>query len=166
MADSTFKSILDAVRREIVNLNLPGISPHSVLVHKVFTDNEETVLPSLPGVVIVPLGPETIDVRASNNQENAIGYPVGVALFDSDGEHSGSFHEINSQSKDLDLRLKWRERIRQRFHEKRLPGVNAVQRCVVQPDAIVDTAQWLQRGIWLSSFKIEVDTRESRISNA
>ena len=158
--------IMQSVQREIRNLALPGINPHSVVIHTVFTDNEETVLPSMPGVVIVPAGSESLDILASPTQSQAVGYPVGIAFFAVDKDHIGDFNEVEKHLDEIDRRFQWRETVRRRFHMQRLNGVNEVQTCSATMNTPIDEAKWLERGIYISALTLNFSARETRLTNA
>lgn len=152
MANSVFKNILEAVQTGIQGLSLAGISSANVQIVKVFSDRE-ALTPELPGILILPLGPERMNSREGTISSDDIWYPVGVAIFAAD---------VQDQSIDFDQYLLWRESIRKKFISQPLAGVVSVRKCNVEPQEVVNPRRWLADNIWVSALVLRFMSRETR----
>lgn len=171
MADSTYYAILSAVKDGIVDIALPAINPNDIQLIKV-ENFRETVLPGLPGVLILPLGQETMPIQGGSVGRDYIGYPVAVVMLDSDRQDTGSGEPTEAmtgtqdQEHRYDIKLYWRQQIRKKFINQRLavpsPSVSDVFTCHVEPQAVVEAADWLEDNIWVSTLVLRFFSRETR----
>ena len=152
MADSVLKSILDQVQADVQSLALDGIASGNIQVIKVFNQVEE-VLPTLPGVLVLPIDSESIARADGTNHRDDVGYPIAIGIVAADSD---------SQSADFDRNLLWRERIRKKFINQRLVNVPSVFTCLIEPRQIVDPFRWLSRNLWVSTLILRFMSREAR----
>lgn len=82
----------------------------------------------LPCIIVTP-GTQESESQDTTNQSSDIIYPVNVAIYDA---------KASSEEGRTPEYFLWRERIRQLFHEKHLPGIARSVKGVVQPQFILD----------------------------
>ena len=166
---AVYFDILNQVKVRIQSLDLTGIPDSSVEIVKANTERE-TVNPGIPGVLILPFGEEGIPVEAGSLRRDQIGYPVAVIMIDVDRQSSVTNVPASAdegtvdQDYNLDIKLTWRERIRKRFINQKLPGVNSVWNCVIEPDLVVDAETLLNQNLWMSVLVLRFLSRETRMS--
>lgn len=167
---AVYYAIMTAVQSALRDLSLTDIDSSNIRIAKVHSERE-TVFPDLPGILIMPLGAESIVATSGTNASDDIGYPVAVIVFDQDRQQSdtGLPAEAVEGTQDQEFRyeqkLIWREKIRKQFINQRLtltgPSVN-VNRCTVEPGEVVRSDDWLENNIWVSSMVFRFWTRETR----
>jgi hypothetical protein len=171
MARSTFMSILEAAKTQIVSLDLPEITDAAIKILKVFNEREvNTVRCTMPGILLFPLGPETMDPSSGTICNDDIGYPVAVAMLDSemqdtaDSEPACAETGAPDQEYNFDRKMFWREQIRKKFFHQRLSGVASVYTCHVEPLPMVDEVAWTEDygGMWISMLLLRFMSRETR----
>ena len=140
---------LAAARSRVQGLSLPGIANGSVIVRKV-PDDKNIMKPC---VVIAPLGRENLDATDGTNNRDDVGYAVLLAFLDGDNQNQTSNHNRN---------LLWREKVRQAFHNQRLPGVDSIINTVVEPLSVTDAAAWFERNTFVSTMILRFISREPR----
>jgi hypothetical protein len=168
---SVYYSILEAVHSAIQDIGLEAIEDENIELIKVYNERE-TVVPGLPGVLVYPLGPENINVTEGTNERDDIGYPVAVAILDQDRQQSDTGLPADAeegtqdQSFRFEEKLIWREQIRKEFINQRLTLTgatpNCTNRCTLEPQAVVNTEDWLATNIWISVLVFRFWTRETR----
>lgn len=147
--------ILTQVKNCIQALTLNGLDVANVVVKKVpwatkvFGTDRDL---SYPGIMVCPMGVESMSATAGTNASDDVGYPVLVAIVDADNDDLDS---------DLENYLKWRETIMRAFRNQRLPGVLGIFTCVVEPGQIVQPEAFL-RNVWHSAFTLRFFSRETR----
>lgn len=118
MADSVFKSILDAVSSAVVALDLPGISGN-VKVIDVPPATIEDRLITLPGVLIIGGTDLQTDRAAGTNARDDIGYPVVIGIFECRKEPTCTDpYNAADKGQAFDRAVVWEERIRRAFHNQ------------------------------------------------
>lgn len=162
------KDILDAVKDRIQGLGLTDMTDDKIQIAQVM-NSRETVFPGLPGILIVPIGAESMSPTAGTVGKDDIGYPIGVAILDETRQDTQDGLPADAQAGAADQdynffdKLEWREMIRKAFFHQRLDGVPTVYTCHVEPMPIVDTVEWLSRGgIWISMLVLRFISRETR----
>lgn len=157
MANAILFDILEAVRSDIVALNLSGLADANVVLHKVVsTQAADLPATKFPCVIVAPWGRESND--PVSNLRDDVGYPVVVAIIDS--EQADNPQPGTEQRQKLNQYLTWRERIRKSFNEQRLTTL--CHRVHVEPLDIVDKAAWEQKGLFVSGLVLRCYSRESR----
>lgn len=167
---SIFYSIMTKVRDEIRALDLSLIDDDKVVIAKVMNERE-TVFPGMPGILILPLGNESIPVTAGTTCKDDVAYPIGVVMLDADRQDTsteipaGADQGTQDQDFRFDTRLTWRERIRKRFMHQRLNLTSVaadVYTCHVEPQAVVTRSDWLEDNIYMSVLVLRFWSREGR----
>jgi len=143
---------MTAVKSGIEALALAGLSEASILVRKVPIDWDFRTGPRLPGVLIAPLGSETVAPNAGTNARDDVGYPVAVAILDADNADATANHERY---------LAWRQSILRKFRHQPLGAVAGVYTCLVEPDAITVPEAFLKHH-FVSAFVLRFISREER----
>lgn len=159
MADAVHYDCLQGVQAAIqaLTLTLPDASAlpdAQVYLRKLPTDR---AVP-LPAVIVaVPPSPETLDTPGAVGADDW-GYPCWVVL-------------VVAANGDLtidgDYELRWRQQIRDTFHNRRPSAVVSalsvpLKRCVVEPGPVIDVSLFQQANVWVSSLLVRVVTREVR----
>lgn len=142
-----------AVQELIIALHLPGVADASVVVQKLpwarkFTDG---VYP-FPGVIVSPLGAETMHPEQGTNRLDDVGYPVHVSIVAADNQDLTS---------NLGAYLLWRESIARAFRNQPLDGVPEIIRCTVEPQQIVLPEEFT-KGVFHSELLLRFVSREPR----
>jgi len=137
-------------------LSLPHLPSQSVVYSelpwsRVF-EQDDPRLP-LPGVLICPIGAETMAKTAGNNRRDDVGYPVLIATI-----AKNSVQELRTYLPRYTL---WREMIARAFRQGRLPGVTEVYDMTIEPGTIV-VPEVFHRGIWHSALVVRCISREPR----
>jgi len=168
---SVYYQILSKVLEDIKALDLEDIATANIQLAKVLNERE-TVFPGLPGILVLPLGQETMPIAIGTVGKDYIGYPVAVMMMDSDrrdtstGQPSAADAGTQDQDFRYDTKLLWRERIRKQFINQRLPLTlpdgSDVYTCQVEPNAVVEATDWLEDNIWMSIIVLRFWSRESR----
>jgi hypothetical protein len=170
LSRSVYYAILTAVHEAVQSISFNPIANENIQVVKVLNERE-TVLPGLPGILILPFGAENITATAGTNERDDIGYPVAIVAFDQDrqqsrtGEPADAQEGTQDQTYNFNNRLLWRQKIRKQFINQRLSlsGVNTeVNRCTVEPWDVVRAEDWLTSNIWVSGMVFRFWTRETR----
>lgn len=168
---SVLYDILSAVQTQIQGLSLTDIDNANIQVAQVRNPREVvSVMPGLPGILIFPLGAESMPPAAGTVCKDDIGYPVAVAIFDyslqatEDDTPAGAQTGAPDQDYNMDQKFQWRQDIRRKFFHKRLTGVSSVWNCTIEPMPIVDTTEWLNTrgGLWVSMMILRFLSREAR----
>jgi hypothetical protein len=144
---------LSTVQARIRALALPGLAASSVVVQKLpwaraFTDGRY----AFPGVIVSPLGAETMPAEAGTNRRDDVGYPVHVSIVAADNQ------DLTSH---LAMYLLWREKIARAFRNQPLQGVPEIIRCDVEPHRIVLPEEFI-KGIFHSELLLRFVSREPR----
>lgn len=171
-ASSIYHGILLQVQVQLKALSLSQIVDENIEIAKVLNERE-TVFPGLPGILVLPIGNESIPPAGGTNERDDIGYPVGVVMFDSDrqdtrtGEPADAELGTQDQFYAFDRKLKWREDIRAEFIRQRLDISSQIAGadiwdCTVEPGAVVNSDDWLRDNIWMSVLVLRFWSRESR----
>lgn len=157
MANAILYDILEAVRSDLVALDLPGLAAANVVVHKVVSTRVAD-LPAVqfPCVVIAPWGRESVEPHS--NLRDTVGYPVVVAIIDK--ESTDNLQPQSDQLQQLNMYLQWRETIRHSFSYQRLSTLAHTVR--IESLDIVDKAAWEQKGLWVSGLVLRCLSIESR----
>lgn len=120
MADAVFKDCIEQIVTDIQALSLPGIT----------TASDEIVGELKPWGQFrldwpITVHPSKEDLRAGRGTcgKDDIGYGVQVSMIHSNVEAHATILENYTQ---------WRQKIRDKFHNKRLSGVSTVFKCTVQ----------------------------------
>lgn len=160
MANAVLYDILHAIRADVQALNLPGLAAANVVVQKVPSDRTKD-LPAVkfPCLVIAPYGAETIDPEAGSNLRDDVVYPVLVAVIAAEGNDDEQ--PLDQQTRDFNLYLTWRERLRKNFSQQRL-STELCFKVEVQPLDIVDRTAWFERNVFSSGLLLKCYSRESR----
>lgn len=162
MADSQGRKIIERVQALIQALGLTGIDSDNVVIREAAQANDQalqTIIGSLPGILLVMMDAETVNSAAGFTGTNAsddIGYPVLVGIHAAKTEDTGT---------DDDAQRLWRETIRKAFINQRLTdgsGNSLAQTCVVEPRAQVDAFQRRIRLTWSSVMVLRFIAREQR----
>ena len=132
MADSVYMQILEAVQSELKTLALSGITDQDIILLKVLTDRD-SMLPTLPGIIIAPFGAQTSNATSGTNIRDEIGYPVAVVTLQKGNQ---------DQLANFDRSLNWNRLIRRHFIHQRLTGVIEVNRTTVEPKDAFDPGAW------------------------
>ena len=128
MADSVFKSILDAVKTTITALELEDIADASVKIVDYPPETIESCLITLPGVLIVHYVDLQTDKTKRTCQRDDIGYPGVISLFDCKGEPTSDDYNEEVSGATFDRNAVWQERVRKAFHNVRdwASGIDSV----------------------------------------
>lgn len=118
MADSAHKKILDAMVTAIQSIGLSGVTSSNVKVLWGIDTKQGT----FPAIFVCPAGTET--AQPYTNERDRIDYPCAVFILDRT--------PLDGTGK-IDTALRWRQQIRQEFHEQRL-SVTGVTVLVVRAD--------------------------------
>ncbi len=164
---AVYFDILTRVAVDIKALSLTGIAEANVQVIKANTERE-TIVPGVPGILILPFGEELIPVDGATLRRDDIGYPVAVIMIDID--RKSSVTEIPAtadegtvdQDYNFDNKLTWRESIRKKFINQRLTSVTTVWNCIVEPDLVVDAETLVNDNLWMSVLVLRFLSRETR----
>ena len=122
---SIYYAIMQKVQIDIQELSLVDIDSANIQLAKV-QNERETIFPGLPGILVLPLGQETMPATAGTNERDDIGYPVAIVMFDIDRQDTGTGLPTDAvpgtQDEEFrfDRKLQWRERIRKKFINQRL----------------------------------------------
>lgn len=149
---------LEAAKARVILAGLDAMPAASVvtyhlpIVRDFFAEFGETALKTAPGVLITPYGTERHDPEAGTNFRDDIEYPCLITIFAVQNQALAS---------NLDARLKWREQIFAAFRNQRLPGVDEVDRCTIEPGPIVDVASF-DNNLWHSSMVLYCQARQRR----
>jgi len=154
MSDSIFHSCMESIRQIILDQNLTDIAPTNVLILKRLRDLQ-TDLPitPYPCILIGPMGSEALNPLGGTNRHDDVVYPIRIVMVALDSQN---------QFNNFDRNLLWRETIRRKINNKRLPGVDTCLRATVKPGSIVDAASW-DKNKYVSVLDVEVTSRESRL---
>ena len=135
---------------------LPHLASQSVVVSELpwsrIFEQTDPRLP-LPGVLICPIGAETMAKQAGNNRRDDVGYPVLISIL-----AKNSFQELRTYLPRYTL---WREMVARAFRQGRLPGVTEVYDMTVEPGTIV-VPEVFARTIWHSAVVVRCISREPR----
>jgi hypothetical protein len=148
-SEAVLYQCLDAVRSRIQGLSLAGVQNDQVVIGKVPDDKNR----SFPSILITPFQSESLNAADGTNSRDDLGYPVLVAILAADNQ---------DQQANLDTYLVWREKIRQAFHNQRLPGVSEIITTAVEPRNIVEPAAWFERNLFVSGLLLRFLSREPR----
>jgi hypothetical protein len=171
MADSTHFAILEEMVAQIKMLGLTDIPQANIKAVKV-EHYRETIDPGLPGVHVMPFGSEILNANGGTTCRDDIGYPCMVLMYDIDRQDTGTglpadaLTGTQDETFRFDEKLHWRQQIRKRFHNQRLPlsgGYPNVYRCVIEPSEIVRPVDWLEANLWIGGVLIRAWTREERL---
>jgi hypothetical protein len=126
-----------AAQSRIRSLSLSGVADASVICRKLpleraFRDDETIALPC----ILVTPQRETMDPVAGSNVHDDVGYGVLVTLVAADNQEP-------TLADGLDAHLLRRQRIAQAFRNQRLPGVDTVIGCRVEPADVVHASAWM-----------------------
>lgn len=146
---------MEVIQTTIQGLNLTGLADANVLIHKVPRDIEKD-LPAttpLPAVILAPTRPEELNALAGTNLHDQVVYGIQTTIIGKDDQ---------SQTKDFDKYLTWREYIRRKFNNQRLAGVTEVISVTVQAGPIVNPELW-KMGLYVSTQFLLVKSREARL---
>src|SRR3990172_745649 len=169
---STYYAIMQKVQIDIQELSLVDIDSANIQLAKVQSERE-TIFPGLPGILVLPLGQETMPATAGTNERDDIGYPVAIVMFDIDRQDTGTglpadaLPGTQDQEFRFDRKLQWRERIRKKFINQRLDISSyvsgaSIHNCLVEPGTVVDADDWLKDNIWTSVLVCRFLSRETR----
>ena len=164
---SVFHDILTTVQTAIQALSLDGINSGNIELVKV-NPERETVLPGIPGILILPIGEEGIPIDGGTLRRDDVGYPVGIIMIDIDRQSSetGTPADADEGTVDQDYafntKLLWRERIRKKFIRQKLTGVASVYNCEIEPDVVVDPTALLGDNLWMGTLVLRFLSRETR----
>lgn len=154
MATSLHRQILEAVQSQIRHLNLQYVDDDQVVIWKDTLRIERLDAGQFPCVGIFH-GGESEQYRTLNNGQEEVGYPVIVALCDTDRADGKP-----SQSLRYDARLYWRQRVIRAFDG--LPLITDVCYCTLSPRQIMVPPEWLV-GRWISNILFYFWARVTRI---
>lgn len=149
---------IEAARTRIAAAGLSGLDGASVVAYHLpiardfLAEPGETPLKTLPGVLVTPFGTERHDPDEGTNFRDVIEYPVQITIV-----------AVQNQllATNLEARLKWREQVFDAFRNQRLPGVEEVERCLIEPQSIVDTASF-DNNLWHSAMVIYCRAKRRR----
>lgn len=148
MTEAVQWQALEAVQTVITGLSLSGISATGVVVEPDPTDQARTK----PFVAVFPAAPEEVPLDGGDNARDQVIYKFYVAL-------------VAARSQDnAKLLLKWREQIRQAFHNKRpftLTGAT-LDPIAVRLGAPIDRTVWRDMKLTASTLFLDVPTLEAR----
>lgn len=148
--DPVIYRVMDAIKTQIVALNLSGVTSTNVLI-KWLPRQFDTTTDPVPCVIISPAPiPETSPSYLVNTDH--VGYPVMVTIID---KQNADF------TANLSRNLKWRELLMREFRFQPLDTVAEAVTCVIEPKAIIDPAAFA-KNLWVSSMVLRVTARESR----
>ena len=163
MATSNKRKICERVQTLIQALSLSGIDDDNIVLVDAVEDADQAfneILTTLPGIVIMSAGPETIDpLGATTNSSDDIGYPVFIGLF-----ADKSAASITPTTSD-DTQAVWRETIRQTFIRQRLTDDSSntlAYTCLCEPKDQVNVPMRRAFGTWLSFMVLRFVAREAR----
>jgi hypothetical protein len=141
------REILDAVYARIVSLGLSGIPAANILERKIPLDRN---LDSPPYVFVCQVGNE-VEYPGSIGADD-FGFPVLVVMVSAS----------NQDNAVSDTELTWREAVTNAFHNKRLPNVASVWRCVVEHATIIDPNWFRDGNLTLSQLTVRAISRRVR----
>ena len=159
MARSVHGAILDQIQKDLRGVELPGIPADNIIKFMAPSDLKER-WKGYPGVMLAPVGSESIDPGAGTAAKDDIGYPVLVAILDRAKVES-------AQGKDakMDTWLYWRQLVIDTFIHKRLAititGLDFFD-TTIEPADIVDLGAWQDPGIMASLLVLRVWARKQR----
>ena len=148
MTESVQWQALEAVQTVIAGLSLSGISATGVVVEPDPTDQART----RPFVAVFPAAPEEVPPDGGDNARDQVIYKFYVALV------------AGRDLTNAKLLLKWREQIRQAFHNKRpfsLTGAT-LDPITVRTGAPIDRTVWRDLKLAASTLFLDVPTLEVR----
>lgn len=153
MTSAVLEECLLSVVAQIKALALTGIDDGNVVAMLVGDDQkgDGPEISGFPCVVVAAGDRETIE--AATNLRDDVTYPILVALISVE----------NRQATNRDRNLLWRQQVRRKFNQKRLPDVTggSAWKCEVRPGQIADRPRWLQ-GYHAQVQIVAVTVRESR----
>lgn len=153
MTSAVLEECLVSVVAQIKALVLTGIDDGNVVAMLVGDDQkgDGPEISGFPCVVVAAGDRETIE--AATNLRDDVTYPILVALISVE----------NRQATNRDRNLLWRQQVRRKFNQKRLPDVTggSAWKCEVRPGQIADRPRWLQ-GYHAQVQIVAVTVRESR----
>ncbi len=125
MPDPIYKQCLDRIRTDILLLDLPGIADAAGKVRVWWGPWERT-----PVDHPIVIHPAREDMRSGKGTiaQTDIGYGCQVTMA----------HSKDGDQAYLETRWnKWRQELRETFHNRRLTNVSEVYKCVVEPTASI-----------------------------
>lgn len=128
-----FETLWDAVKQQIVGLELEGLSDDTVRQQTFPANASDNQLRS--GALLCP-APET-EGTSGTNQSSDIGYGFSLTLLQKANSQLGK-----SQFPSL---MTWREAIRRHFHHQSPLAANGCYRCTVEPADVALPAAWAQQ---------------------
>ncbi|WP_013626600.1 hypothetical protein [Rubinisphaera brasiliensis] len=141
----------------IQGMDLTGIADSSVRILSVPTNRKADLADAdrqitYPCVLIAPYGSETIG--GPEAQTDDITYPVMVALIDQANQ---------AQTTNLARNLYWRERLIDKFQYNAFgDAIAGNNQTTVQPLAVVDPAQFIEKDLWVSGLLVNYDVVQQR----
>ena len=149
-----------AVQTRLRLLDLEGIASNSIVVKKIplprIVDPKYLGVP-MPAIVVSPVK-EGMDPKAGVNAFDDVTLPVLVSIVENDNQES-------TLELHLDRHSKWREQIARAFHNQRLPGVNEIYQCAVEPGNPIDGPSW-SNNLYASGHLLKFTARVPRGLNA
>jgi hypothetical protein len=111
---STIELILNKVRDQIRHLGLPGLDDRKVSIRRRPWDDRQVYR----GVTI-----HSLEDRFGSGLNGAddVGYGIGITIITGKADETGLYDRVPE----------WRDRIRNTFHNRKLPGVDDVYVCKV-----------------------------------
>lgn len=160
MTTSIWMTCLELVRDEVRGLQLWAIPDDNIKLIKVDHARHGTAgvtvgEPPVPGVIVLPSGPETIPLGRGTSAHEDVGYPVAVTFMDRDLQTAAT---IQDQESNYDRRLLWREQVRNHFMRKSFR--DGTLYCETEPGTVIDLRRWLASGIWASTLIVRCWSRE------
>lgn len=150
-ADAVHFRCLEAAQAKVITLGLAGLADDSVIVRKFPIDQglgADGV--ALPAVILSPRRER--EANTGGNDLDDIEYPVEVSILKADNQ---------SVTSAIDTYTKWREQIYRAFRWQRLPGVNEVYTCKVEPGTSIVPSAW-QNNLLASVLTLRFTSREVR----
>ncbi len=106
---------------------------------------------ALPFVSISPFGPE-VWVENTPVSLNGWDYPTLVVIY------------ANTEVNSLELRLSWRQKIRNKIANHSVPSLGENFQFVIKPGPIIEVEQFLKRKAFVSSMIVMAKFQERRIA--
>lgn len=122
MADSVFKSILDAAHAAVVALDLPDIGRNVKVIDHPPDKIEDVLLNKQqgrlqPGILIIGGTDLQTDESAGTNARDDIGYPIVIGIFGCrKPPDCKSQYTAADEGRAFDRAAMWEERVRRIFH--------------------------------------------------